>query len=259
MIRRAVEAGYRPRSFLLARALAAGLADVLERWPDVPVYVVDEALAEEVTGLPRPPRGARVAAPGRALQPSTICSAPSAGRDRGRRRPHQRRRDHPLRRGAGLGRCAALAPRPPTRSTAVRSRSAWARCSVCRGPGCRTGPAAPDLLRAAGLQTVALTLADDAVDLAVFAAGSGRSSTAGDHAGHRGRRAVRALGAWRGRPGEDRHAGRHRLAQRRRRRGGRLLRPRAEPATTCGPSPPRSERRVTRSADGPRRAARRSR
>ena len=51
VIRRAVEAGYRPRSFLLAERWLHGLADVLATWPDVPVYVVTEALAEEVTGF----------------------------------------------------------------------------------------------------------------------------------------------------------------------------------------------------------------
>ena len=51
VIRRAVEAGYRPRSFLLAQRWLDGLRDVLERWPDVPVYVVTEELAEEVTGF----------------------------------------------------------------------------------------------------------------------------------------------------------------------------------------------------------------
>src|SRR3954451_1577940 len=51
VIRRAVEAGYRPRSFLLAERWLPGLADVLGRWPEVPVYVVTEALAEQVTGF----------------------------------------------------------------------------------------------------------------------------------------------------------------------------------------------------------------
>ncbi|MFT4164340.1 MAG: RNA methyltransferase [Microlunatus sp.] len=51
VIRRAVEAGYRPRSFLLAERWLPGLADVLQRWPDVPVYVVSEELAEAVTGF----------------------------------------------------------------------------------------------------------------------------------------------------------------------------------------------------------------
>ncbi len=51
VIRRAVEAGHRPRSFLLAERWVAGLADVVSRHPGVPVYVVSEALAEEVTGF----------------------------------------------------------------------------------------------------------------------------------------------------------------------------------------------------------------
>lgn len=51
VIRRAVEAGYRPRSFLLAERWLDSLADVLARTPDVPVYLVSEALAEQVTGF----------------------------------------------------------------------------------------------------------------------------------------------------------------------------------------------------------------
>ena len=51
VIRRAIEAGHRPRSFLLAERWRAGLADVLDRWSDVPVYLVSEQLAEAVTGF----------------------------------------------------------------------------------------------------------------------------------------------------------------------------------------------------------------
>jgi tRNA G18 (ribose-2'-O)-methylase SpoU len=51
VIRRAAEAGYEPRSFLLAERWLDSLRDVLELWPDVPVYVVSEELAEEVTGF----------------------------------------------------------------------------------------------------------------------------------------------------------------------------------------------------------------
>jgi tRNA G18 (ribose-2'-O)-methylase SpoU len=51
VIRRAVEAGHVPRSFLLADRWIPGLADVLDRDPDAPVYVVSEALAEQVTGF----------------------------------------------------------------------------------------------------------------------------------------------------------------------------------------------------------------
>lgn len=51
VIRRAVEAGHRPRSFLLAARWLDGLRDVLDRWPEAPVYVVTEELAEAVTGF----------------------------------------------------------------------------------------------------------------------------------------------------------------------------------------------------------------
>ncbi|TWD83924.1 tRNA G18 (ribose-2'-O)-methylase SpoU [Kribbella amoyensis] len=51
VIRRAGEAGYEPRSFLLAPRWLDSLADVLAKWPDVPVYVVTEELAEQVTGF----------------------------------------------------------------------------------------------------------------------------------------------------------------------------------------------------------------
>lgn len=51
VIRRAIEAGHEPRSFLLASRWLDGLADVLERHPDAPVYVVTEELAEQVTGF----------------------------------------------------------------------------------------------------------------------------------------------------------------------------------------------------------------
>ncbi len=51
VIRRAVEAGYRPRSFLLAQRWLDSLADVLAAVDGVPVYLVSEELAERVTGF----------------------------------------------------------------------------------------------------------------------------------------------------------------------------------------------------------------
>jgi tRNA G18 (ribose-2'-O)-methylase SpoU len=50
VVRRAVEAGFTPRSFLMAPRWLDGLADILER-SDAPCYVVSEALAEQVTGF----------------------------------------------------------------------------------------------------------------------------------------------------------------------------------------------------------------
>ncbi len=50
VVRRGVEAGFEPRSFLMAPRWLDGLADVLES-SDAPCYVVSEALAEQVTGF----------------------------------------------------------------------------------------------------------------------------------------------------------------------------------------------------------------
>jgi tRNA G18 (ribose-2'-O)-methylase SpoU len=50
VVRRAVEAGFTPRSFLMAPRWLEGLADVLAG-SGATVYVVSEALAEEVTGF----------------------------------------------------------------------------------------------------------------------------------------------------------------------------------------------------------------
>ena len=50
VVRRAVEAGHRPRSFLMAERWLTGLADVLDA-SDAPCFVVSEALAEQVTGF----------------------------------------------------------------------------------------------------------------------------------------------------------------------------------------------------------------
>lgn len=51
VVRRAVLAGHRPRSFLMAPRWLDGLADVLDLAPDVPCFVVEEDLAEQVTGF----------------------------------------------------------------------------------------------------------------------------------------------------------------------------------------------------------------
>jgi len=50
VVRRAVEAGHAPRSFLMAPRWLDGLADVLDR-TDAPCYVLSEQLAEQVTGF----------------------------------------------------------------------------------------------------------------------------------------------------------------------------------------------------------------
>jgi tRNA G18 (ribose-2'-O)-methylase SpoU len=51
VVRRAIAAGYEPRSFLMSRRWLDGLRDELEGAGDVPCYVVTDELAEEVTGF----------------------------------------------------------------------------------------------------------------------------------------------------------------------------------------------------------------
>ncbi len=168
VIRRAVEAGYRPRSFLLAKRWLDGLRDVLERWPEVPVYVVTEELAEEVTGF-HVHRGAlaslhreqrhdldQLLAGRRLVIMEDIVDHTNVGAI--------------LRNAAGLGWDGALlAPRaadPLYRRAIKVSMGAvfslpWARLTDWHG--------APELLASAGFVTVALTLTPDAVDLGAVA------------------------------------------------------------------------------------------
>jgi tRNA G18 (ribose-2'-O)-methylase SpoU len=69
VVRRAVEAGFGPRSFLMAPRWLDGLADVLAT-TDAPCYVLSEALAEEVTGF-HVHRGALASLERRPLAPVT--------------------------------------------------------------------------------------------------------------------------------------------------------------------------------------------
>jgi tRNA G18 (ribose-2'-O)-methylase SpoU len=168
VIRRAIEAGYRPRSFLLAERWLSGLDEVLERWPEVPVLVITEQLAEQVTGF-HVHRGA-------------LASLYREQRHRVEDLLTMRRLviledivDHTnvgaiLRNAAGLGWDGALlSPRtadPLYRRSIKVSMGAvfllpWARLEDWRG--------VPELLARCGLLTVALTLAPDAVELSQLA------------------------------------------------------------------------------------------
>ncbi len=51
VLRRALAAGHRPRSFFLAEKWLADLADVFEQYPDVPAFIGSAALLEEITGF----------------------------------------------------------------------------------------------------------------------------------------------------------------------------------------------------------------
>lgn len=164
VIRRAVEAGYRPRSFLLAERWLASLDDVLARWPEVPVLVVTEELAEQVTGF-HVHRGA-------------LASLHREQRHRvGDLLGGQRLVvledvvDHTnvgaiLRSAAGLGWDGALLS-PRSADPLYRRSIKVSMGSVFSLPWARLDDwyTGPELLARAGFLTVAMTLAEDAVEL----------------------------------------------------------------------------------------------
>jgi tRNA G18 (ribose-2'-O)-methylase SpoU len=169
VIRRAVEAGYRPRSFLLAERWLAGLQNVIERWPDVPVYLVTESLAEQVTGF-HVHRGALASL--HRVERHTVAEI------------LRRHRlviledivDHTnvgaiLRNAAGLGWQGALLS-PRTADPLYRRSIKVSMGAVFSLPWARLEDwsTAPELLSAAGFTTVALTLAQPAQDLDEVAA-----------------------------------------------------------------------------------------
>jgi tRNA G18 (ribose-2'-O)-methylase SpoU len=51
VLRRAIDAGHTPRSFLLAPKWLPGLADVLHRFPTIPAFVAPEPVLEAITGF----------------------------------------------------------------------------------------------------------------------------------------------------------------------------------------------------------------
>ncbi len=168
VIRRAVEAGYKPRSFLLAPRWLDGLSDVLHRWPEVPVYLVSEELAEAVTGF-HVHRGALASL--QREQRHTVADLLKLERVV----VLEDIVDHTnvgavLRNAAGLGWDGALLA-PRSADPLYRRSIKVAMGAVFSLPWARLTDwhAAPALLIEAGFTTVALTLSDDAVDLAEHA------------------------------------------------------------------------------------------
>jgi tRNA G18 (ribose-2'-O)-methylase SpoU len=164
VVRRAVQAGYAPRSFLMAPRWLDGLGDVLAL-SDAPVYVVSEALAEEVTGF-HVHRGALASLHRRPLPPvaDVLAGARSV-------LVLEDLVDHTnvgavFRSGAALGFDAVLvAPRcadPLYRRSIKVGMGAVFQLPWTRLPDWYDALPA---ISAAGFTTVALTLADDAVPI----------------------------------------------------------------------------------------------
>jgi tRNA G18 (ribose-2'-O)-methylase SpoU len=183
VVRRAVEAGFEPRSYLMAPRWLDGLADVLDR-SDAPCFVVSEALAEEVTGF-HVHRGALASLARRPLPSveSVLDGARSV-------LVLEDVVDHTnvgaiFRSGAALGFDAVLlAPRcadPLYRRSIKVAMGAvfalpWTRLPEWAG--------ALPALSAAGFTTVALTLADDAQPVEQAVAGVDRLALVLGSEGH---------------------------------------------------------------------------
>jgi tRNA G18 (ribose-2'-O)-methylase SpoU len=170
VVRRAVEGGFTPRSFLMAPRWLDGLADVLGT-TDAPCYVMSESLAEEVTGF-HVHRGALASLERRPLP--TVAEVLDGARSV---LVLEDIIDHTnvgaiLRSGAALGFDAVLlAPRcaDPLYRRAIKV----ALGAVFSLPWTRLPDwydALPSL-SAAGFTTVALTLADDATEIEAAVAG----------------------------------------------------------------------------------------
>ena len=171
VIRRAAGAGCVPRSFLLAPRWLDSLADVLEDWPDVPVYVVSEQLAEQVTGF-HVHRGA--------LGAFHRPDPPSLGAILGHRPPRivilDELTDHTnvgaaFRAAAGLGVDAVLIT-PRCADPLYRRSVKVSMGAVFQLPWTRLSAWPADLgeLKRQGYVVAALALADDAITLDILAA-----------------------------------------------------------------------------------------
>ncbi|GAB4085305.1 RNA methyltransferase [Myceligenerans cantabricum] len=84
VIHRALEAGHRPRSFLMAPRWLDTMADALAACPGVPVYVADEPVLQEITGF-HLHRGALAAMHRPPLAPAAEVLAAARGGARDRR------------------------------------------------------------------------------------------------------------------------------------------------------------------------------
>ena len=170
VVRRAVEAGFSPRSFLRAPRWLDGLGDVLAR-ADAPCYVVSEALAEQVTGfhvhrgalaslarLPLPSVDSVLVGARSVLVLEDIVDHTNVGAI--------------FRSGAALGFDAVLLS-PRCADPLYRRSIKVGMGAVFTMPWTRLDDwfeALPSL-SSLGFTTVALTLADDAVDIAEAVAG----------------------------------------------------------------------------------------
>lgn len=169
VIARALAAGHRPRAVLLQEAWLAELEPLLDGH-DVPVYVGDPALLREVTGFEMH-RGALAS-----MHRPELPEPAALLRDARRVLVLEDLVDHTnvgaaFRAAAGLGADAVLVT-PSCADPLYRRSVRVSMGTVLQLPWTRTGkwPDTVAQLHDAGFAIAALALADDAVDLADFAA-----------------------------------------------------------------------------------------
>ena len=179
VVRRAVEAGFTPRSFLMAPRWLAGLADVLES-SDVPCFVLPEPLAEQVTGF-HVHRGALASLERRPLPSLDEVLGPAGGaasgsRSTGRVAVLEDLVDHAnvgaaFRNAAAFGIDAVLVS-PRCADPLYRRSVKVSMGAVLQVPWTRLEPwpTAVAGLRDRGFTIAAMTPADDAIDLGELAA-----------------------------------------------------------------------------------------
>ncbi|MFT4009814.1 MAG: RNA methyltransferase [Nocardioidaceae bacterium] len=183
VVRRAVEGGYEPRSFLMAERWLHGLADVLDR-TEAPCFVVTEQLAEAVSGFhvhrgalaslhrqPLPPPAEVVAAARTVVVLEDVVDHTNIGAV--------------YRSAAALGVDAVLLS-PRCADPLYRRAIKVAMGAVFTVPYARLGDwyDAMRFLRDAGFTSVALALTDDAVELEQAVAGVDRLALVMGTEGH---------------------------------------------------------------------------
>ena len=164
VVRRAVESGHRPRSFLMSPRWLDGLADILEG-SDAPCFVLDDAAIEQLTGF-HVHRGSLAA-----LERPDLPTPEQVLADARRVVVVEDLADHTnvgaiFRSVAALGFDAVLLS-PRCADPLYRRAIKVSMGSVFWLPYARVGDwyGAPDLLRDAGYTTYAMTLADDSVPI----------------------------------------------------------------------------------------------
>jgi len=176
VIRRALTAGHRPRSLLLAERWLEPMADLVGRFAELgaPVFTGTPAVIESVTGF-HVHRGAIASMHRPALRSPAdliVAAREVAGPDRPRIAIFEDIVDH-TNLGAAFRSCAALGVdavlvTPRSADPLYRRAVRVSMGTVFQVPWTRLTdwPADLDIVRAAGFTTVALGLTDDALDLA---------------------------------------------------------------------------------------------